>query len=389
MTQEQRQQEQCPGNGRMSTSATGALEDTPLLGQQRPNDVIVCVPTPSLPCSIPATLHLKLTKILLLSSAIILLLFATARMMEANDGGNALLASILSSSAASRPSDENVVTNKIKVPVVASRLDPDLSCTVLECVDMIYTNGADPTVDRPSHLRAASSMQWITESRLAIVQDDSNFIALVDIDYNDDTTTETSSSLRIQNAYSISLPASQGGDRQFQKSRGNKEFKLDLEASIYVPKEYSPLNDSGFFLGFGSGSSPYRNVIILVMDPLLHANHDVHVDFQPVNTTYWSDYCGNQDLLLWNQVNDNSSKHPQLLAFYAPSLYDSWRAHTEFAGSELNIEGAAWIAPTTHEPAKIRFFQRGNGAGKGAFAPKSSTGEIIADEVRGFVFGCV
>lgn len=238
----------------------------------------------------------------------------------------------------------------------------------MECANMLYTGGADATTDRPSHLRAASSMQWITDSRLAIVQDDSNFIALADIDLDENR------ALRIINAYSISLPSSTAkGDRQFQKSRGNKKLKLDLEASIYVPKEFSPLED-GFLLGFGSGSAYYRNVIILVRDSLLHATSHVNVDFQAVNTTYWSEYCGK------TIVKPVSSP---LVAFYAPSFYEALRRHTEFSGSELNIEGAAFIAPSAREPAKIRLFQRGNGGADLAkgLLPRSSTGEVVAEEV--------
>ena len=272
-------------------------------------------------------------------------------------------------------------------PVVSSRLDPDFAATVFECVDMLYTGGEDLTIDRPNHLRAASSMQWITDSRLAIVQDDSNFIALVDIDLNeandwddnDNDNQKTIPSLRIKDAYSISLPSSTtNGYRQFQKSRGNKNLKLDLEASVYIPKEYTPNNEGGFLLGFGSGSGTInRDVIILIRDSiLLNANDHVNVNFQPVNITFWSNYCGNKPLV------DVVTPSP-IVAFYAPSLYESLRHQISFSGSELNIEGAAYVKPTNLEPGKIRFFQRGNGAPdvERGLNPKSSTGEVVADDV--------
>lgn len=159
-------------------------------------------------------------------------------------------------------------------------------------------------------------------------------------------------------------------------------MKLDLEASIYVSKEHSPLTD-GFLLGFGSGSSKAttRDVIILVRDSLLQATCDVTVDFQAVNATYWAGYCGD------NFDAETASRPSELIAFYAPAFYHSLRKRTDFSGSELNMEGAAFIAPSkaTNEPAKVRFFQRGNGASANpvtGHSPKSATGEIVAKEVR-------
>jgi len=154
-------------------------------------------------------------------------------------------------------------------------------------------------------------------------------------------------------------------------------MKLDLEASIYVPKEHSTLNE-GFLLGFGSGSAKdnsVRDVIILVRDSLLHATSHVDVDFQAVNGTFWDAYGG----------KSTSSEPSQLVAFYAPEFYESLRTRTDFSGSELNIEGAAYIPPShnSNEPAKVRFFQRGNGAANPLkdLYPKSSTGEVLAEEV--------
>lgn len=260
----------------------------------------------------------------------------------------------------------------VEVPVVSVQLDPTLNLTVSTCVDLLYSHGADESLDRPSYLRAASSMQWINENRLAVVQDDSNFIAILDIKLGDLHT--ESPVLHIQDAFSIALPAV-NGSRQFSKDRGNKNMKLDLEASVYVPRKWSPLNE-GFFLGFGSGSSKYRNVVIFVRDSLLLSNNaDVSIDFQPVNTSYWKDYCG-------HEVSKVTSS--PLMAFYAPELYQTMRDQTDFSGSELNIEGAAFIPSTSLElSSKIRFFQRGNGAAdsKRGLTPKSSTAEVLAPDV--------
>ena len=319
-----------------------------------------------------------------------LLLFVTTTQMTdnddvKNDALSALRALLLHSAGAivggccgSATTNNGGGGGSIFVPpvVVSARLDPKLTCTVVGCTDMVDTGGPDATTDRTGHLRAARSMQWITDSRLAIVQDDSNFVALVDVDLDDEQ------GLRIKDAYSIALPSSTSrGDRQFQKSRANTDRKLDLEASIYVPKEHSPLED-GFLLGLGSGSSYYRNVIIMVRDSLLHAASHISVDFQAVNTTYWSHYCAKD---IAKPIGGTSP----LVAFYAPSLYEALRRRSDFSGSELNIEGAAFIVPSSREAAKIRFFQRGNGAADTArgLSPKSSTAEIVAEDVSDTQFG--
>lgn len=170
-------------------------------------------------------------------------------------------------------------------------------------------------------------------------------------------------------------------------------MKLDLEASIYVPKEHSPLVDEGFLLAFGSGSSSahhVRDVIILVRDSVLHATSNVNMDghFQAVNGTFWDEYCGERNETITTTSQPYYS-HQQLVAFYAPAFYQSLRTRTEFSGSELNLEGAAFIPPSiaSNEPAKIRFFQRGNGAvnislsSSNGLYPKSATGEVVAKEV--------
>ena len=96
-------------------------------------------------------------------------------------------------------------------------------------------------------MRAASSATFVG-GRLAIVQDDASFIALVDP--------------RDPNApvESIALP-DQDGARQFDDARGNKHQKLDLEASCVV---------DGVLLAFGSGSTSHR-ARVLYGERLIHA----------------------------------------------------------------------------------------------------------------------
>lgn len=47
--------------------------------------------------------------------------------------------------------------------------DPSLYATVLKSVPLHYSKGADPTLDRPSHMRADSSLTWFGD-RLALIQ---------------------------------------------------------------------------------------------------------------------------------------------------------------------------------------------------------------------------
>src|SRR3712207_3817046 len=90
---------------------------------------------------------------------------------------------------------------------VLARHDPALETRVVRRLPMRYAAGADATLDRPAHVRAASGLVW-HGPRLVVVQDDTNFLALVD----------PATGL----AESIALPAGEGGRRQFDDGRGNK-----------------------------------------------------------------------------------------------------------------------------------------------------------------------
>lgn len=118
--------------------------------------------------------------------------------------------------------------------------DPELDVVVRERRALHYREGADPTIDRPAHVRAASGVARLG-GRLAIVQDDASFLAYVD--GND--------------VVALPLPHSVDGARQFDDSRGNKKHKLDLEACVM-------LGDT--LIGFGSGSSRVRERILVVRD---------------------------------------------------------------------------------------------------------------------------
>lgn len=198
--------------------------------------------------------------------------------------------------------------------IIAARKDPALSARVVSCWPLLYTQGPDPNLDRPAHVRAASSLALVGE-RLALVQDDAHFIALIDPVSRD--------------VDSITLPAGPGGLRQFDDVRRTKHLKLDLEACLIVPDEETGRDT---LISFGSGSKSARESIILVGDLL--------------------------------------SDEPRIELFNAAELYRALRRTTDFAGSDLNIEGALYAR------GKIRLFGRGNGKIRDGLLPLDATCEI-------------
>ncbi len=177
---------------------------------------------------------------------------------------------------------------------------------------MLYAAGPDRGADRPAHVRAASGLAWIGE-RLAVVQDDANFVALVDV--------------ATGAAEAVALPRGAGGLRLFDRTRGNKAQKLDLEALVRVP---GPAGAR--LLALGSGSTANRHWIALI-----------------------------SGLESPNGAPVAVAMH-QAEAFYA-RLIDA----TAFAGSELNIEGATFLGD------RLRLFGRGNGAVRGEVLPVNAT----------------
>ena len=181
---------------------------------------------------------------------------------------------------------------------------------------MHYGDGADESLDRPAFVRAASSMAWIGD-RLALVQDDTNFVALVD----------PLTGL----AEAITLPAGKDGKRQFDDGRGTKKYKLDLEAMARVP-----LSDGVLLLAFGSGSKARReNVMTLRFD---------------------------------GRGARPAPQEPAVTGL--PHLYTALHEETAFSGSEMNIEGALYLDGT------IRLFNRSNGEAKDALHPVDATCDL-------------
>jgi len=209
--------------------------------------------------------------------------------------------------------------SKAKIPVIRAVRDPTLQAIVLKSTPLLYQEGANLDVDRPSYVRAGSSLSWFGD-RLALVQDDANFLALVD-----------PKSFEVE---AISLPAGEAGLRQFDDLRGNKRFKIDLEACTTIP---TPQGD--LLLAFGSGSTARRDQILMVRET------------DPARFT----------------LNQSAA------------LYDQLRACTAFSGSELNLEGAIF------QNGWIRLLNRGNGAPQGSLLPVNSTGDWNWDELAAYL----
>jgi hypothetical protein len=122
------------------------------------------------------------------------------------------------------------------------------------------------------------------------------------------------------------LPWGEGQRRVFDDALGNKPAKLDLEAGLVLP--------DGRLVALGSGSTPRRDRVVVA----------------------WPD--GRVEL------RD------------ATPLYTALRSHTDFSGSELNIEGATVVGD------RVWLFQRGNGAPMATAQPVDATGQL---ELAAFV----
>ena len=195
--------------------------------------------------------------------------------------------------------------------------DATLQAVVISRQPLHYATGEDIAEDRPAHVRAASSITWI-DHRIALVQDDANFVALLEPGNGA--------------VYPIVLPRGEGGLRQFDDARGNKKFKLDLEACAALPGEHE-----SSLLAFGSGSKKRRRNVA-VIDRWQHAEPRV-------------------------QLHD------------ATTLYEALEAEVAFAGSDMNIEGALVTSDC------IRLFGRGNGQPKRGLIPLNATCELRIDEL--------
>lgn len=125
--------------------------------------------------------------------------------------------------------------------MIRARVVPGLAARVVSRRTLLYSRGADASLDRPAHVRAGSALAALGAGRLAVIQDDASFLAVVDL-----------ASGKVDD---IAFP-SITGERQFDDLRGNKKRKLDLEATLAL--------GDGSVIAFGSGSSDLRERIVLV-----------------------------------------------------------------------------------------------------------------------------
>lgn len=186
---------------------------------------------------------------------------------------------------------------------------------------MRYAAGADAAHDRPEHVRAASGLAWVGD-RLAVIQDDASFVALVD----------PATGL----AEAFALPAGAGGVRQFDDARGNKAGKLDLEALTSLPS-----SDGVLLAAFGSGSMAPRETVVLI-------------SFAP-------------------------GSEPNIAVRSASEFYARLREAADFAGSEMNVEGAI------HMGGELTLFGRGNGAVRGEIRPVNASCDVPVRELMAYL----
>lgn len=204
------------------------------------------------------------------------------------------------------------------VEQITSRRDPQLIARVVSGRPLYY--GAEPDAESETlpYVRAGSSLVNLS-GRIAVVGDDTNFVALIE-----------PASRRVER---IVLPAGHGGQRLFDDEHDNKRWKLDLEACVVVPDA-----DGELFVAFGSGSGPEREqIVVLTWTP--DGKHDVAV-------------------------------------YRAPAFYASLRAEREFTGSGLNVEGSIYL-----ESGALRLFQRGNAEPREGLEPVDATCDVSWPEL--------
>lgn len=178
---------------------------------------------------------------------------------------------------------------------------------------MTYLDGPSDEDDRPPHVRAASGLSAFREC-LAVIQDDANWLALIDAD---------------QQVTAVPLPPSPAGDRVFSKKRGNLEDKYDLEACVTVTN-----GETSELVGFSSGSRAEREWVLRVRD--LGEAAELKAEFKP-----------------------------------APAFYAAMRDAKPFSGAGLNIEGALSL-----DGDRIRLFQRGNADPRDGLEPLDATADF-------------
>ncbi|WP_028567238.1 DUF6929 family protein [Salisaeta longa] len=202
--------------------------------------------------------------------------------------------------------------------------DPALACHIVRSTPLVYADDPDDTVDdRPAHVRAASGLVYLID-RMALVQDDANFLGLVDPSSHAVT--------------SVPLPPAPDGRRAHDYDKGTGHNKLDLEACVAVPG-----TDNRLLIAFGSGSNEKREWVVLVD---------------------------------WRTDGDR----PQTYLHHAPAFYATLREAEHFAGAGLNIEGAVFVDDDT-----LRLYQRGNADPTDEFPAIDATADVSWKALRAHI----
>lgn len=189
--------------------------------------------------------------------------------------------------------------------------DETLGACIVSRRALHYAAGPSKRDDRPAHVRAGSGLVRF-ENGLAVIQDDADFVALIDRDSGA--------------VDAVPLPRRGTGARVFDDARGNKAQKRDFEACFVTT-----IGGVDTLVAFGSGSTRARESILVL---------------------------SRRDGRAVPRVVD------------APRLYAALRDRTEFSGSELNVEGAVLLGGT------VRLFQRGNGAPRDGRRPVNATCDV-------------
>lgn len=212
--------------------------------------------------------------------------------------------------------------------VCTSSRTPALKAQVTARRPMVYEEGPCKVEDRPPHVRAASGLSAFNEY-IAVIQDDANWLALIDID---------------EKVTAVPLPPGPSGARLFSKSRGNRKDKYDLEACITIPG-----TEGHELIGFSSGSRTGRDWILRVREvpAALRSSSPAKPGLEQIGSAFGAEFLD------------------------AQPFYNSMRSNFDFCGAGLNIEGAV-----TLDDKRILLFQRGNAKRTGDLEPVDATAEL-------------
>ena len=199
--------------------------------------------------------------------------------------------------------------------------DTALSAVVIARHPLYYGEGADAAEDRPAHVRAASGLTWVY-GQLGLVQDDANFVAIVDPG--------------ARHTRAIPLPRGDDGRRQFDDERGNKRYKRDFESCTTIVDGAAQT-----LLAFGSGSKRDRRSVLL--------------------------------------IDDCHTRTPSVQLIAAKRLYKRLEAERDFAGSDLNIEGAVV------RDRNVCLITRGNGKARDGDVPRNALCHVSLDALREYL----